>query len=134
MNIEQICKSISAYEKTINELLKGVVDEIAEMLYQVKMPDVKTISSSPRIVIVKASTVFSNSWNMSAEYYISESQTEVLIAKIRNKTSLVDIAKFIDDVILNGYIRINSFTKMHINTAVRAKLIEISKMLSKENE
>ena len=79
MGIKQMCQSVSIYETALNELRKGIVEEIAERLSSVEMPDVKKISSSPLIVIVKASTVFDNRWNMSAEYYISESQTRVLI-------------------------------------------------------
>lgn len=129
MSIKQMCKSVSIYEATLNELRKGIVEEIAERLSQIDMPDVQRISSSPLIVIVKASTVFENRWNMSAEYYISESQTRVLIEKIRNKVLISDIAKFINEVITNGYIKVDSRNKMYINTAVKAELINIAEEL-----
>ena len=129
MSIKQMCKSVSIYETALNELRKGIIEEIAERLSQVDLPDVKRISSSPRIVIVKASTLFANNWNMSAEYYISESQTKVLIEKIRNKVLISDIVKFINEVIANGYIRIDSRNKMFINNAVKAELISIAEEL-----
>lgn len=129
MSIKQMCKSVSIYETALNELRKGIVEEIAERLSQVDMPDIQRVSSSPLIVIVKASTVFSNSWNMSAEYYISESQARVLIEKIRNKVLISDIAKFINEVITNGYIKVDSRNKMFINTAVKAELISIAEEL-----
>ena len=127
MNIKQMCQSASIYEAALNEIRKDIVEEICERLSKVDLPDVKRVSSSPLIVIVKASTVFSNSWNMSAEYYISEVQTKVLIEKIRNKTLLSEIVKFINEVVTNGYIRIDSRNKMHINNAVKAELINILK-------
>ena len=127
MSIKQMCQSASIYEAALNEIRKGIVEEICERLSKVDLPNVKRISSSPLIVIVNASTVFSNSWNMSAEYYISETQTRVLIEKIRNKTSLSEIVKFIDDVVTNGYIRIDSRNKKHINDAVKTELKNILK-------
>lgn len=125
MSIKQMCQSVSIYETALNELRKGIVNEIAERLSSVEMPDVKRISSSPLIVIVKASTVFDNRWNMSADYYISEAQTKVLIEKIRNKPLISDIAKFINEVIEKGYVKVNSNYKMHINNSVKAELISI---------
>ena len=127
MSIKQMCQSASIYEAALNEICKGLVEEICERLSNVDLPNVKRISSSPLIVIVNASTVFSNSWNMSAEYYISETQTKVLIEKIRNKTSLSEIVKFIDEVVTNGYIRIDSRNKMYINDAVKTELKNILK-------
>ena len=125
MSIKQMCQSASIYESALNEIRQGIVEEICERLSKVDLPNVKRISSSPLVVIVQASTVFSNSWNMSAEYYISETQTKVLIEKIRNKITLSEIVKFIDEVVTNGYIRIDSRNKMHINNAVKAELINI---------
>lgn len=127
MSIKQMCQSASIYEAALNEIRKGIVEEICERLSKVDLPNVKRISSSPLIVIVNASTVFSNSWNISAEYYISETQTRVLIEKIRNKNSLSEIVKFIDDVVTNGYIRIDSRNKMYINDAVKTELKNILK-------
>lgn len=127
MSIKQMCQSASIYEAALNEIRKGIVEEICERLFKVDLPTVKRISSSPLIVIVNASTVFSNSWNMSAEYYISETQTKVLIEKIRSKTSLSEIVKFIDEVVTNGYIRIDSRNKMYINDAVKTELKNILK-------
>lgn len=127
MSIKQMCQSASIYEAALNEIRKGIVEEICERLSKVDLPNVKRISSSPLIVIVNASTVFSNSWNMSAEYYISETQTRVLSEKIRNKTSLSEIVKFIDEVVTNGYIRIDSRNKMYINDAVKIELKNILK-------
>lgn len=133
MNIKQMCQSASIYEAALNEVRKGIVKEICERLSKVELPEAKRVSSSPLIVIVQASTVFSSSWNMSAEYYISETQTKVLIEKIRNKTTLSEIVKFIEDVVTNGYIRIDSRNKMHINDAVKAELINILKEIQKED-
>ena len=130
MSIKQMYQSASIYEAALNEIRQGIVEEICERLSKVDLPNVKRISSSPLIVIVNASTVFSNSWNMSAEYYISETQTRVLIEKIKNKTSLSEIVKFIDDVVTNGYIRIDSRNKMHINDAVKTELTNILKEIS----
>ncbi len=130
MNIKQMCQSASIYEAALNEVRQGIVEEICERLSKVDLPEAKRISSSPLIVIVQASTVFSNSWNMSAEYYISETQTKVLIEKIRNKTTLSEIVKFIEDVVANGYIRIDSRNKMHINNAVKTELMNILKEVS----
>ena len=127
MSIKQMCQSASIYEAALNEIRKGIVEEICERLSKVDLPNVKRVSSSPLVVIVQASTVFSNSWNMSAEYYISETQTKVLIEKIRNKTTLSEIVKFIEDVVTNGYIRMDSRNKMHINDAVKAELINMLK-------
>lgn len=129
MSIKQMCQSVSIYETALNELRKGIVEEIAERLSSVDMPNVQRISSSPLVVIVKASTVFDNRWNMSAEYYISESQTRVLIEKIRNKVLISDIAKFINQVITDGYIKIDSRNKIHINNSVKAELISIAEEL-----
>lgn len=130
MSIKQMCQSASIYEAALNEIRQGIVEEICERLSKVDLPNVTRLSSSPLIVIVKASTVFSSSWNMSAEYYISETQTRVLSEKIRNKTSLSEIVKFIDDVVTNGYIRIDSRNKMHINDAVKMELTNILKEVS----
>lgn len=129
MSIKQMCQSVSIYETALNELRKGIVKEIAERLSQVDLPDVKRISASPLVVIVKASTVFENRWNMSAEYYISEAQTKVLIEKIRNKVLISDIAKFINQVITDGYIKVDSRNKIHINNSVKAELISIAEDL-----
>lgn len=130
MNIKQMCQSASIYEAALNDIRRGIVEEICERLSKVDLPNVKRISSSPLVVIVQASTVFSNSWNMSAEYYISETQTKVLTEKIRNKTTLSEIVKFIDEVVANGYIRVDSRNKMHINNAVKSELINILKEVS----
>ena len=93
------------------------------------LPETKRISSSPLIVVVKASVVFSNSWNMSAEYYISESQTRLLIEKIKNKQTISEIKHFIDTIISDNYIRVDSKNKMFINSAIKQALIEIAAML-----
>lgn len=129
MSIKQMCKSVSIYETALNELRKGIVEEIAERLSSVEMPNVKRYSSSPLIVIVKASTLFENNWNMSADYYISEAQTKVLIEKIKNKALISDIAKFINEVIEKGYVKVTSSYKMYINNSVKAELISIAEEL-----
>ena len=129
MSIKQMCQSASIYEAALNEVRNNIVKEIAERLSKVELPDVQRISSSPCIVIVKASTVFSNSWNMSAEYYITESQTKLLIEKISNKTTITEIKKFIVEVVSKGYIEIHSRYKVFINSAVKAALIEILNMM-----
>lgn len=129
MNIKQMYKSASVYEAAMNELRNNIVEEIAKKLVKVELPEAKRISSSPLIVIVKASTVFSNSWNMSAEYYISETQTKVLIEKIKNKSTISEIKYFIDTVISDNYIRVDSKNKIFINSAVKQALIEIAAML-----
>lgn len=130
MSIKQMCQSVSIYETALNELRKGIVEEIVERLSSIEMPEVKRISSSPLIVTVKASTVFEcGRWNLSAEYYISEAQTKVLIEKIKNKVLISDIVKFINEVIENGYIRVDSKNKMYINNAVKAELVSIAEEL-----
>lgn len=133
MSIKQMCQSASIYEAALNEVRNNIVKEIAERLSKVELPDVQRISSSPCIVIVKASTVFSNSWNMSAEYYITESQTKLLIEKISNKTTITEIKKFIGEVISKGYIEIHSRYKVFINSAVKSALIEILNMMEETN-
>ena len=129
MNIQQLYQSASAYEIAMNELRNKIVEEIAEMLSDVEFPNARRLSSSPFIVIVPASVVFSNSWNMSAEYYISEKQTQMLIEKIKNKQTISEIKRFIEVVIVDGYIRLDSKHKMFINSAVKDALIEIATML-----
>lgn len=129
MSIQQMYKSASAYEAAMNELRNNIVKEIEEILSDVELPNVKRVSSSPLIVIVPASVVFSNSWNMSAEYYITEEQTKLFINKIKNKTTIAEIKKFIDEVISKGYIEIHSKYKAYINPAVKEALIEIAMML-----
>lgn len=129
MSIKQLYQSASMYEAAMNELRNSIVEEIAEKLSKVELPNVKRISSSPLIVIVPSSVVFSNSWNMSAEYYITEEQTKLIVEKIKGKTTLAEIKKFIDDVISNGYIVIHSRYKVFINSAVKEALIEIATML-----
>ena len=66
---------------------------------------------------------------MSAEYYISEKQTELIVEKIKNKKTISEIKCFIDTVISNGYIKVDSRDKMYINSAVKEALIEIATML-----
>lgn len=129
MNIKQMYQSASVYEAAMNELRNNIIEEIAEILSKVELPNVKRISSSPMIVIVPASVVFSNSWNMSAEYYITEEQTRLFIEKIKGKTTIAEIKKFIDEVVSKGYIEIHSRYKVSINSAVKEALIEIATML-----
>lgn len=129
MNIKQMYQLASMYEALLNEIRDGIIEEITKKLSQVELTNVQRISSSPLIVIVSASTVFSNSWNMSAEYYISEKQTQLLIEKIKNKQTISEIKRFIDTVISNGYIMVDSRNKMFINSAVKKSLIEIATML-----
>ena len=129
MSIKQMYQSASMYEAAMNELRNGIVEEIAERLSYVELPNVKRISSSPFIVVVPASVAFSNSWNMSAEYYISEKQTELLVKRIRNKQTISEIKHFIDKVISDGCIKVDSRNKMFINSAVKEALIEIATML-----
>lgn len=129
MSIKQMYQSASMYEAAMNELRNGIVEEIAERLSYVELPNAKRISSSPLIVVVPASVVFSNLWNMSAEYYISEKQTELIVEKIKNKKTISEIKCFIDTVISNGYIKVDSRDKMYINSAVKEALIEIATML-----
>ena len=129
MSIKQMYQSASMYEAVMNELRNGIVEEIAERLSYAELPNVKRISSSPFIVVVPASVVFSNSWNMSAEYYISEKQTELLVKEIRNKQTISEIKHFIDKVISDGCIKVDSRNKMFINSAVKEALIEIATML-----
>lgn len=129
MNIKQMYQSASMYEAALNEIRDGIIEEITKRLSQVELPNVQRISSSPFIIIVPASVVFSNSWNMSAEYYISEKQTQLLIEKIKNKQTISEIKRFIDTVISNGYIMVDSRNKMFINSAVKKALIEIATML-----
>ena len=129
MDIQQLYRSARIHESAINKLRNNIVDEIAEILSRVNLPNVQRVSSSPLVVIVPSSVVFSNSWNMSAEYYISEIQTQVLMTKIKNKQTVYEIKHFIDAVILAGYIMIDSRNKMFINSAVRDALIKIATML-----
>lgn len=129
MDIQQLYQSAAIYEAAMNELRNNIVEEIAKMLSDVEFPNVKRVSSSPFIVIVPASVVFSHSWNMSAEYYISEKQTQMLIEKIKNKQTISEIKHFIETVIADGYIRLDSKNKMFINSAVKDALIEIVTML-----
>lgn len=129
MSIKQMYRSAIIYETAMKELQNGIVEEIATMLSNVELPNAKRVSSSPLVVIVPASVVFSNSWNMSAEYYISENQTHALMEKIRNKQTISEIKHFIETVISNGYIREDSKNKMFINSAVKDTLIEIATML-----
>ena len=121
--------STASFISKDNLICGNAVDEIAERLSSVEMPEVQRVSSSPLIVIVKASTVFDNRWNMSADYYISEAQTKVLIEKIRNKMLISDIAKFINEVIEKGYVKVTNSYKMHINNSVKAELISIAEEL-----
>ena len=60
MSIKQMYQSASMYEAAMNELRNGIVEEIAERLSYVELPNAKRISSSPLIVVVPASVVFSN--------------------------------------------------------------------------
>ena len=129
MNIKQMYQSASMYEAAMNELRNGIVEEIAERLSYAELTNVKRISSSPFIVVVPASVIFSNSWNMSAEYYISEKQTELLVKRIRDKQTISEIKHFIDKVISDGCIKVDSRNKMFINSAVKEVLIEIATML-----
>lgn len=132
MNIQQMYKSANTYETAINELRNGIVEKIAERLSYVELPNVKRLSSSPFIVVVPASVVLSNSWNMSAEYYICEKQTELLIEKIKSKQTITDIKRFIDTTISDGYIMYimkGIRNKMYINSAVKEALIEIATMM-----
>lgn len=129
MDIKQMYQSASVYEAAMNELRNNIVEEIATMLSNVELPNAKRVSSSPLVVIVPASVVFSNSWNMSAEYYISEKQTQALMERIRNKKTISEIKHFIETVISNGYIMMDSKHKMFINSAVKDALIEIATML-----
>ena len=69
MDIQKLYQSANIYEAAMNELRNNIVEEIATMLIDVELPNAKRVSSSPLVVIVPASVVFSNSWNMSAEYY-----------------------------------------------------------------
>ena len=129
MSIKQMYKSASIYEAAMNELRNNIVEEIATILADVELPNTRRVSSSPLIVIVPASVVFSNSWNMSAEYYISEKQTQALMEKISNKRTISEIKHFIETVISNGYVMVDSKNKMFINSAVKDALIEIAMML-----
>lgn len=134
MNIQKIYKLANAYETVINELRNSIVEKIAERLSYVELPNVKRISSSPFIVVVPASVVFSNSWNMSTEYYICEKQTKLLIEKIKSKQTITDIKHFIDTTISDGYIMKDTRSKMYINSAVKEALIEISTMMQCSKE
>lgn len=129
MSIKQMYQTASVYEAALNEIRNGIVEEITKRLVKVELPNVKRVSSSPLVVIVQASVVFGNSWNMSAEYYISEKQTRLLIEKIKNKQTISEIKHFIETVISNGYIMKDSKNKMFINSAVKEALIEIATML-----
>lgn len=132
MDIKEMASLSKSYENSLNDIRNKIIDEIKKILSKVELPNVKRISSSPLIVTVPASVVFSNSWNMSAEYYISETQVNLIISKIKNKQTLSEIEHFIDLIISDGYIRENKYHKMFINSAVKGSLIKISGML-KEN-
>ena len=132
MDIKEMASLSKSYENSLNDIRNKIVDEIKKILSKAELPNVKRISSSPLIITVPSSVVFSNSWNMSAEYYISEAQINLLISKIKNKQTVSEIEHFINTVISDGYIREDSKNKMFINSAVKETLIKISEML-KEN-
>jgi hypothetical protein len=67
-----------------------------------EMEGVKRISSSPLCVSVSFKILSENRWNMSAGYYISESQTEKLKKKIERVTSLQDVFLFVSTVLKDG--------------------------------
>lgn len=132
MDIKEMVSLSKSYEDSLNDIRSKIIDEIKKILSKAELPNVKRISSSPLIIIVPSSVVFSNSWNMSAECYITEAQVNLLISKIKNKQTVSEIEHFINTVISDGYIRKNSKHKMFINSAVKETLIKISEML-KEN-
>lgn len=128
MDIKEMVNLSKSYENSLNDIRSKIIDEIKEVLSKAELPNVKRISSSPLIVTVPSSVVFSNSWNMSAEYYITEVQVKLLISRIKNKQTISEIEHFINTVISDGYIREDSKNKMFINSAVKETLIKISKM------
>ena len=132
MDIKEMASLSKSYENSLNDICNKIVDKIKKILSKAELPNVKRISSSPLIITVPSSVVFSNSWNMFVEYYISEAQVNLLILKIKNKQTVSEIEHFINTVISDGYIREDSKNKMFINSAVKETLIKISEML-KEN-
>ena len=130
--MKDLIKEAKNHELAIERIKQMVADKINKRLMKVELPNVQKISSSPRIVIVKASTVFENNFNLSAEYYITETQAEALIRQINNKTTISAIRKLITEVVESGFIRLSSENKMFINSALKTELIEILKLFEED--
>jgi hypothetical protein len=123
---KQIADLYAAEQKLANKT-KEVVNTIVETLSDVHLDGVECDSSSKiKIATVPFSTIKNNSFNLSAEYYISECQMEAIKNKLSDCTSITQVLSFVNEAV-NGRVVIKG-EKIRFNSAVIAKLKEIQKM------
>ena len=132
MTIKEKFKMVRDFEAQALKLSKEAIIDIVEKLSQpIEMHGVKQVNSSPKCVLVSFKTFTENSWNFSADYYISENQAKTIKEKIQKMNSLDDVFRFISRVLEDGYIipGSNKNNRILINPAVRKELEEIKEAL-----
>ena len=132
MTIKEKLKAVRDFETQALMLSKEAIGDIVDKLSRpIEMEGVKQVNLSPKCVLVSFKTFAENSWNFSADYYISEKQTETIKEKIQKMNSLEDVFRFISKVLEDGYIVLgtNKNNRIAINPAVRKELEEIKEAL-----
>lgn len=132
MTIKEKLKMVRDFEAQALILSKEAIGDIVDKLSRpIEMDGVKQVNSSPKCVLVSFKTFTGNNWNLSANYYISESQTGKLKEKIKRMTSLQDVFLFVSKVLEDGYFYFGTCKtdKVLINPVVRKELEEIKEAL-----
>ena len=132
MTIKEKLKAVRDFETQALMLSKEAIGDIVDKLSRpIEMEGVKQVNLSPKCVLVSFKTFAENSWNFSADYYISEKQTETIKEKIQKMNSLEDVFRFISKVLEDGYVILgaNKNNRIALNPAIRKELEEIKEAL-----
>ena len=129
--MENLKKNISDLYDSERELAikaKQLILDIVDCIQDTQLEGVTPIPGNVKCATVSFSTIFSNpKAPLSAEYYISDYQTQILREKISSFSTLSEVVKFIDSAVNDGYTVVKG-EKVLFNTAVKDKLVAIKQM------
>lgn len=106
MKMDQEISKIQELENSIQKIIAKIKSEIRSEISDSAMEGITHISKSPRTCVVKLSTLRANNMTMSPEYYIPESQADLVEQKLSSAKTVTEMLKAINDMMSSGYVKI----------------------------
>lgn len=99
---------IRTLEEKILTVIEEVRDSVVKEVRDNPLPDVKQISASPRAAIVRLSTVQKYGGVLSAEYYIPESQAELVRQRLDGVKTATEFTSRVRDMIDTNFVKVGT--------------------------
>lgn len=104
MNINEVC----SLEKQISELVAEIRNKIVDDVRSTQMEGVRHVSSSPHVCVVKLSTISKNNSILAPEYYLQDSQADLISQKLASITTASALMKTVQDIIDSRSVKIGA--------------------------